>query len=234
MPHLFIDLVEEAHTQLQAYISRIGDHVHSEAGLWAGYQYHVTVWQAIDVELVCRYNPAGHRRSLPFYEIQKGGKDLADQVVAALREECKQDHQQSTLKVGDHSFPLVIDPNMFPGAVAVSVMGIAKASTPGGPLPEPALWIPIDPVKPPADPDWELARLFPRLLDTEVHCPAQGRQFPPGSGLYGSCPPAVTPARIAKVIVHLNDHHCWTREQIADWLETLDLDLTVQPSQQGD
>lgn len=29
------------------------------------------------------------------------------------------------------------------------------------------------------------------------------------------------------IIQHLNDFHQWTREHIADWLETLDLDLTV-------
>lgn len=30
------------------------------------------------------------------------------------------------------------------------------------------------------------------------------------------------------VIISLNDHHGWTREQIADWLETLDIDLTFK------
>lgn len=32
--------------------------------------------------------------------------------------------------------------------------------------------------------------------------------------------------RVQDVIVHLNDNHRWRREQIADWLETLDVDLT--------
>lgn len=31
--------------------------------------------------------------------------------------------------------------------------------------------------------------------------------------------------RLETLIVHLNDAHEWTREQIADWLDTLDLDL---------
>jgi hypothetical protein len=31
---------------------------------------------------------------------------------------------------------------------------------------------------------------------------------------------------LSEVIVHLNDHHRWTREQIAGWLDTLDVDLT--------
>lgn len=30
---------------------------------------------------------------------------------------------------------------------------------------------------------------------------------------------------VADLIIHLNDNHKWTREQIADWLETLDVDL---------
>ena len=34
---------------------------------------------------------------------------------------------------------------------------------------------------------------------------------------------------LAKLIPHLNDHHKWTREAIADWLDTLDVDLTVKP-----
>lgn len=35
-----------------------------------------------------------------------------------------------------------------------------------------------------------------------------------------------SPLRIT--IIHLNDHHKWTRERIADWLETLDHDLTFK------
>lgn len=30
------------------------------------------------------------------------------------------------------------------------------------------------------------------------------------------------------VIIHLNDHCQWTREKIADWLETLDIDITLK------
>lgn len=31
--------------------------------------------------------------------------------------------------------------------------------------------------------------------------------------------------QIRSIIIDLNDHHGWTREQVADWLETLDVDL---------
>ena len=34
---------------------------------------------------------------------------------------------------------------------------------------------------------------------------------------------------LSSLIPHLNDNHRWTRERIADWLETLDVDLTVKP-----
>lgn len=40
--------------------------------------------------------------------------------------------------------------------------------------------------------------------------------------------------RLAGAIVHLNDCHKWAREAIADWLETLDLDLTLHPVGGGD
>jgi len=31
---------------------------------------------------------------------------------------------------------------------------------------------------------------------------------------------------VMRIVVHLNDNHRWTREQVADWLETLDVDLS--------
>ena len=34
---------------------------------------------------------------------------------------------------------------------------------------------------------------------------------------------------VIQLIIHLNDHHKWTRERIADWLDSLeDVDLTIQ------
>ncbi len=36
-------------------------------------------------------------------------------------------------------------------------------------------------------------------------------------------------ATLESVIINLNDYHKWTREQIADWLETLDIDLQFKP-----
>ena len=49
------------------------------------------------------------------------------------------------------------------------------------------------------------------------------------------CPACVLshPQRLYAVIAHLNDHHKWTRERIADWLEALPLDLTLKPLSKG-
>ncbi len=72
---------------------------------------------------------------------------------------------------------------------------------------------------------------------------------------YGGAPVAVQPAHVdfsdapymaapvdapcgcgrwplAGAITHLNDHHDWTREQIADWLDTLPLDMRLFPTEE--
>jgi hypothetical protein len=49
----------------------------------------------------------------------------------------------------------------------------------------------------------------------EVVCPV--------SGCYGDS----WKPHLKAAIVHLNDRHHWTREDIADWLDTLPLDLTI-------
>ncbi len=59
--------------------------------------------------------------------------------------------------------------------------------------------LPLKPGHPTRDLDW-----FFDCLDTNTSCPAEGckkRLF------------------LAAIIVHLNDDHRWTREQIAQWLE---------------
>ncbi|HET9118502.1 MAG TPA: hypothetical protein VFN75_10605 [Pseudonocardiaceae bacterium] len=64
----------------------------------------------------------------------------------------------------------------------------------------------------------ELTQLFPALTDNATVCPAVG---------------ACGPYRLDHVIQHLNDQHRWARERIADWLDTLDIDLTMQPAAAG-
>jgi len=38
----------------------------------------------------------------------------------------------------------------------------------------------------------------------------------------GSCPQCGAKHSLLRVIWHLNDEHHWTREQIADWIETIE------------
>ena len=56
-------------------------------------------------------------------------------------------------------------------------------------------------------PTKDLDRIFTCLESTIRRCPAEGCQKKLG---------------LAVVIVHLNDDHCWSREQIADWVAGLD------------
>lgn len=57
-----------------------------------------------------------------------------------------------------------------------------------------------------------LEAVLPGML-TFIRCPA--------------CPQGTDRTRsVSEQIVHLNDEHRWTREQVADWLESLDVDLT--------
>lgn len=82
---------------------------------------------------------------------------------------------------------------------------------------------------PSGTPGEALTTLFP-ALNAHRGCPAYGLPMLNGTThcrIEGSHP-------VANLIMHLNDHHAWTRERIADWLETLDVDLTLQPASQGD
>lgn len=62
-----------------------------------------------------------------------------------------------------------------------------------------------------------ILRAIPALRTTQACCPAD------------NCPLGATvKQRLDKVIIHLNDNHAWPREDIADWLDTLDVDLSFQ------
>lgn len=70
-----------------------------------------------------------------------------------------------------------------------------------------------------------LEKQFPGVLDQRVTCPVCVDEFAKvkvvGKDLSGG--PATS--YLDSMIVHLNDKHRWTREQIADWLEESDLDI---------
>lgn len=61
-------------------------------------------------------------------------------------------------------------------------------------------------------------RLNERLIPG-LHCKGQSC---PGCGIWEG-----DFAGLSELIIHLNDQHEWTLLEIADWLDTLDLDLTV-------
>jgi hypothetical protein len=75
----------------------------------------------------------------------------------------------------------------------------------------------------------ELAELVPALKSQHVRHP----EVPPtGSACAGQVGALKT---IGYMIVHLNDRHQWPREQIADWLDSLEnVDLTIQSASSGD
>lgn len=64
-------------------------------------------------------------------------------------------------------------------------------------------------------PLWYLRR---HLRDIEIRCQC------PGVFLCGT-PEFRINDSLSNVIIHLNDGHGWSRERIADWLDTLDADL---------
>lgn len=57
--------------------------------------------------------------------------------------------------------------------------------------------------------DSYLCQMFPELNQMSV-CPVTGDRF-----------------NIKTIVYFLNDEYNWPREQIADWLETLDVNLTI-------
>lgn len=78
----------------------------------------------------------------------------------------------------------------------------------------------------PSTPDMALAKIMPDL-NAVVSCPVAV----PGFLEDGSIADAVPyKARVSELIIYLNDRAGWTREQIADWLETLDVDLSFNVS----
>jgi len=60
-----------------------------------------------------------------------------------------------------------------------------------------------------------LKKLFP-ALNEQATCPACAKLDDNTTGT------------IDKMIIHLNDVHTWTREAVADWLESLDVDLGMK------
>lgn len=68
----------------------------------------------------------------------------------------------------------------------------------------------------------ELVKLVPALNESTATCPDYM------SNTYMR-PTGCSPNQVALyiVVIHLNDNHGWSREKVADWLETLPIDLTI-------
>ncbi len=67
-----------------------------------------------------------------------------------------------------------------------------------------------------------ITEMVPDLTRIVVPCPAETLDIPGSTARCGYS------STIFQIVIHLNDHHRWDRAtQIADWLETLDADLTV-------
>lgn len=62
----------------------------------------------------------------------------------------------------------------------------------------------------------QLAKVCPALKTVKTFCPVCDRS----RGYY--------PLSLSSLIQELNDGHQWTREQIADFLESLNVDLTIR------
>ena len=62
----------------------------------------------------------------------------------------------------------------------------------------------------------KLQQLVPGMANKSICCPEK-------------CGVVQKAVPIPNMVMHLNDFHHWTREAIADWLETLGVDLTIQP-----
>lgn len=90
------------------------------------------------------------------------------------------------------------------------------------------------PLEPFVTPDNELAELVPALKSYARPCPAVRDQIHQATVPPGERCGCIDPMLLKHLIQHLNDTHEWPREQIADWLDTLDVDLTFQPANKGD
>jgi hypothetical protein len=76
-------------------------------------------------------------------------------------------------------------------------------------------------------PQSKLLRRFPALNQRIHRCPGCN----PGADDTHDAP-SWYDRLVWDLIQHLNDFHKWTREEIADWLESTDLDLTLKGEDQ--
>lgn len=76
-------------------------------------------------------------------------------------------------------------------------------------------------IKPVSDPA-SLSHMLPGITEKVSHPALKVEDHYPGCTIVGNV------HTIRQLVMHLNDDHKWTREEIADWLDTLDVDLAFK------
>jgi hypothetical protein len=72
-----------------------------------------------------------------------------------------------------------------------------------------------------------LVRLIPGLKVKGIKCPVSTAVSAFELDLWGQIThDGIHTLTLAHLIVHLNDDHRWKRERLADWLDSLDIDLS--------
>jgi hypothetical protein len=79
-------------------------------------------------------------------------------------------------------------------------------------------WLPVDQVA-----DYQSHQDVGTIVQNNLH------RLVPGLRATVKCPVCKTHTdSLAKMIIHLNDKYSWSRNQVADWIESLDVDTTVK------
>jgi hypothetical protein len=184
--------------------------------------------KSVEIVLKCPHNKIrASSVSLSFLNTSGAAPgDIAVNIYKEAVESCRYYH-------APHQVPVPMTPNDIFGAL-IDDLGILQ---------------PYMLVDPPHDTEWSqyppksagesivtaLETLVPAIRDCIEQCPAAGQKnvHPTPHAplmLCGTGHSAPYAGPILTVVIHLNDYHRWTREQVADWLDSLeDVDLTIKP-----
>lgn len=205
--------LDESTVKYVEFSTRLADLVHVEH--WGhvdisygdGFTNLSTVTPGFVIEMVCPHGAVFVDGVAPFLPTDNAA-NVAERVFARAKHRCRQQHQPQ-------SFPaqyLLAQLNQQPDPNTPAVFyNLYQQSLSSDITVTPDLLVVT-----------ELHKVFGDALNVEVDCPAPGIH-------------RNKPAKVAlhRQIAHLNDAHQWTRERIADWLDTLDIDLTVKPGKTG-
>jgi hypothetical protein len=175
----------------------------------------ITVYQEIDIMCIRVLSVCPHGEEIGCFVsdeaiyLFKGNLD--DVIRDTLERSCNLKHVVPGPYVPDPSASQVYEPPPYIGSYITESQWkvwlpspIPKELTLAGPTPA-----------------QEVSEIVPALTRHIVPCPREG-----------SC--GKNNLQLDRAIIHLNDSHEWSREKIADWLDSLDIDLTIQPKSKGD